>query len=82
MCSIKMESTWKITLAKTERFSPRIEVQKNEKTSLTTVVPVILITHVPTVIITITDPVSLNAPVIVTLELRTGTCYHMGRWNK
>lgn len=39
--------------------------------SLTTVVPFILITHVPAVIISITDPFTSNAPPTVTLELIT-----------
>jgi hypothetical protein len=37
--------------------------------SLTTLVSFILITHVPTVIITITYPVSWDAPARITLEL-------------
>lgn len=37
--------------------------------SLTTLMPLVLIAHVPTVVVIVTDPAARDAPAIVTLEL-------------
>lgn len=50
--------------------------------SPTTLVPLVLVAHVPTVVVTITDPITWNAPAIVTLELVSRAGAHSLNWKE
>lgn len=50
--------------------------------SLTTLMPLVLIAHVPTVVVIIADPATWDAPAIVTLELVSRAGVHSPNWKE